>query len=69
MKKGDFVRLIHSRIHDLTTGRLYEVKAGEGDVDTVCGGLVNKGCFISTTDSGIDFYSSMNGLFGKWELQ
>ena len=69
IKKGDFVRLIHSRIHDLTTGMLYEVKAAEGDVDTVCGGLVNKGCFISTNDSGIDFYSSMNGLFGLWELQ
>lgn len=69
MKKGDFVRMVHSRIPELTNGRLYEVKAAEGDVDTVCGGLVNEGCFISTTDSGIDFYSSMNGLFGKWELQ
>ena len=69
MKKGDFVRLIHSRDRDLTTGKIYEVKAAEGDVDTVCGGIVNEGCFISTTDSGIDFYSSMNGLFGRWELQ
>lgn len=69
MKKGDLVRLIHSRDRDLTTGRIYEVKAAEGDVDTVCGGLVNEGCFISTTDSGIDFYSTMNGLFGRWELQ
>ena len=69
IKKGDFVRMVHSRIPDLTNGMLYEVKAAEGDVDTVCGGLVNEGCFISTTDSGIDFYSSMNGLFGRWELQ
>ena len=69
MKKGDFVRMVHSRFPDLTNGRLYEVKAADGDVDTVCGGLVNEGCFISTTDSGIDFYSSMNGLFGRWELQ
>ena len=69
MKKGDFVRLIHFRDLDLTTGRIYEVKAAEGDVDTVCGGRVNEGCFISTTDSGIDFYSTMNGLFGRWELQ
>jgi len=69
IKKGDFVRMVHSRFHDLTNGRLYEVKAAEGDVDTVCGGLVNEGCFISTADSGIDFYSSMNGLFGRWELQ
>ena len=69
MKKGDFVRMVHSRIPDLTNGGLYEVKAAEGDVDTVCGGLVNEGCFISTTDSGIDFYSSMNGLFSRWELQ
>lgn len=69
MKKGDFVKLVICRNIDLTAGKLYEVKAAEGDVDTVCGGLVNKGCFISTTDSGIDFYSPMNGLFGRWELQ
>ena len=69
MKKGDFVRLIHSRDRDLTTGRLYEVKAAVGDIDHVCGGVVLEGDFISTLDSGIDFYSSMNGLFGKWELQ
>lgn len=69
MKKGDFVKLIVCRDIDLTEGKLYEVKAAEGDFDTVCGGLVNKGYFISTMDNGIDFYSSMNGLFGKWELQ
>ena len=69
MKKGDFVKLVICRDIDLTPGKLYEVKAAEGDVDTVCGGLVSEGFFISTTDSGIDFYSSMNGLFGRWELQ
>ena len=69
MKKGDFVRLVICRDIDLTAGKLYEIKAVGGDVDTVCGGLVVKGDFISTTDNGIDFYSSMNGLFGKWELQ
>ena len=36
MKKGDFVKLIHCRDPDLTTGKLYEIKAAEGDVDTVC---------------------------------
>ena len=69
VKKGDFVKLVIRRNIDLTAGKLYEVKAAEGDVYTVCGARVNEGCFISTTDSGIDFYSSMNGLYGKWELQ
>lgn len=69
MKKGDFVKLIVCRDIGLTEGKLYEVKAVGGDIDHVCGGVVVEGYFISTTDSGIDFYSSMNGLFGKWELQ
>lgn len=69
IKKGDFVKLIVCRDIDLTKGRLYEVKAAGGDIDHVCGGVVAEGDFISTLDSGIDFYSSMNGLFGKWELQ
>ena len=70
MKKGDFVKLIVCRDIDLTEGKLYEVKAVGGDIDyVVCGGVVAEGYFISTLDSGIDFYSSMNGLFGKWELQ
>lgn len=69
MKKGDFVKLIVCRDVDLTEGRLYEVKASGGDIGHVCGGVVADGYFISTLDSGIDFYSSMNGLFGKWELQ
>ena len=69
MKKGDFVKLIVCRDIDLTAGKLYEIKAVGGDADTVCGGLVRDGDFISTTDSGIDFYSTMNGLFGRWELQ
>ena len=69
MKKGDFVKLIACRDIDLTEGMLYEVKAVGGDIHHVCDGVVMKGYFISTNDSGIDFYSSMDGLFGKWELQ
>ena len=69
IKKGDFVKLIVCRDIDLTEGKLYEVKAVGGDVDTVCRGIVNEGDFISTKDSGIDFYSTMDGAFGKWELQ
>lgn len=69
MKKGDFVKLIVCRVRGLTEGKLYEVKAVGGDVDTVCGGIVNEGDFISTTDNGIDFYSTMDCSFGKWELQ
>lgn len=69
MKKGDFVKLVICRDIDLTAGKLYEVKAAAGDIDTVCGGIVRDGDFISTTDSGFDFYSRMDGDFGKWELQ
>ena len=69
IKKGDSVKCINCHDGEFTAGSVYVVKAGEGDLDKVCGGIVYADGFIVTDDHGNDDYCVYPScLYGDWGL-
>ncbi|MGL5726375.1 MAG: hypothetical protein ACRCYD_00755 [Plesiomonas sp.] len=73
LRKGQMVKCvaIHNGSGDyLTAGKLYPVLAVGGDNDTVCGGVVDRGDFLTVGDNGEKLYCCYDTgcLHAEWEL-
>lgn len=69
MKKGDVVKCISCQYGEFTVGQTYQVKAGYGDKDTVCHGLVGENAFIVSSDRDGDCYCLFPSCaYAEWEL-
>lgn len=70
MKKGDVVTCVDEKSSDyLTTGKKYEVSAGEGDEGVYGYISSNTGFEIIDDDGDAIFQYKLDGLHGLFEVQ
>lgn len=70
MKKGDVVKCVDAKQSDyLTTGKKYEVSAGEGDGGVYGYIRSNTGFEIIDDDGDTIFQYKLDGLHGLFEVQ